>query len=469
MEVERPRLRQSGRAGPARACQHPVGAGLRRWSRWLDTSREDPMTMRLLLVSALGLAVALPAHAQLDGLFNKLQKKAGQTVERKLEQKTEKNVGSAVDDATTLPKAKDDKSAKPAKDGDATDEKAAAKGKSKGKAKAGPQDGEEAAEGGAPPAGEVYGNRFDFVPGDKVLVYDDFSDTDVGEYPAKWTIKDGGGNQIEVVQVGERRFLKTRYAEQHQPDAATWLRYAVKGDLPKNFTIEFDMDVEGPLAVMFSHRKGFGGQEIHFHARDETSVTSTHATGRLPFKTGIRHVAIAVSGTQAKVYVAGERVLADPDAVERPITKLGIHFSQPYQKEGDHQMFTALRIAEGGKPAKQMLAGEGRIVTHGILFDTGSDVIKPESGPTLRAILALLQEDPALKFAVEGHTDDQGGPKLNGPLSEKRAAAVKAWLVKQGVAADRLTSKGLGQSKPIDSNETLEGRANNRRVEFVKV
>jgi outer membrane protein OmpA-like peptidoglycan-associated protein len=86
----------------------------------------------------------------------------------------------------------------------------------------------------------------------------------------------------------------------------------------------------------------------------------------------------------------------------------------------------------------------------------------------LRSILALLKEDAALRFAIEGHTDDQGGPKVNGPLSERRAAAVKAWLVQEGVAADRLTSKGLGQSKPIDTNGTAEGRANNRRVEFVK-
>jgi len=170
-----------------------------------------------------------------------------------------------------------------------------------------------------------------------------------------------------------------------------------------------------------------------------------------------------------KVYVAGERVLSDPDGVVRPITRLGIEFEQPYQAEGDHQMITNVRIAEGGKPAKQMLAGEGRIVTHGILFDTGSGVIKPESAPTLRSILALLNEDPGLKFAIEGHTDDQGGPKVNGPLSERRAAAVKAWLVKQGIDGGRLTSKGLGQSKPIDSNETAEGRANNRRVEFVKI
>ena len=427
------------------------------------------MTLRLTLALVLGLAAAMPAVAQLDGLFNKLQKKAGQTVEQKLEQKTEKNVGDAVDGATTLPKAKDDKTAKPAKDATATkaaDDKAA---KAKGKGKAEAAEDETAAEPGeAPPAGELYGNRFDFVPGDKVLVYDDFSDTDVGEYPAKWTIKDAGGNQIEVVQIGERRFLKARYAKEHQQSASTWLRYAIKGDMPKNFTIEFDLDLGGPFGVMFSKHRAWGGQEINIRAKEDDPVHTTNASGKLSVKSGIHHVSIAVSGTQAKVYVDGDRVVSDPDAIERPITRIGVVFHQPYQKEGDHQQFTALRIAEGGKPAKALLAGEGRIVTHGILFDTGSDVIKPESGPTLRSILALLQEDPALKFAVEGHTDDQGGPKVNGPLSERRAAAVKAWLVKQGVAGDRLTSKGLGQSKPIDSNETLEGRANNRRVEFVK-
>jgi OOP family OmpA-OmpF porin len=166
--------------------------------------------------------------------------------------------------------------------------------------------------------------------------------------------------------------------------------------------------------------------------------------------------------------VSGERIVADPDGVTRPIERLGIHFQEPASELADHQMITNLRIAEGGKPAKQMLAGEGRIVTHGILFDTGSDVIKPESAPTLRTILGLLQEDPALKFTIEGHTDNQGGPKVNGPLSERRAAAVKAWLVQQGIPAARLTSRGLGATKPIDSNDTAEGRANNRRVEFVK-
>jgi outer membrane protein OmpA-like peptidoglycan-associated protein len=102
------------------------------------------------------------------------------------------------------------------------------------------------------------------------------------------------------------------------------------------------------------------------------------------------------------------------------------------------------------------------------LFDTGADRIKGESLPTLKMILGLLQADAKLRFAVEGHTDDQGGKAINQPLSERRAAAVVAWLVSKGIAPDRLGAKGFGDSKPIDKNTTAEGRANNRRVEFVK-
>jgi len=403
------------------------------------------MSPRIASLCAALLVVAAPARAQFGDLLNRAQKTAADAAAK------------AAKDAAKPP---------PAQPPPQTPASSPAAAKSDG---AQPVSAGPAGAPAAPAAGEVYGNRYDFVPGDKVLVFDDFSDTDVGEYPAKWTIKGGGGNQVEVVQVGDRRFVKSRYQEQNQQASTHWLRYEIKGDMPKNFTIEFDADIAGDLSVVFSALRGFGGQEIEWKPLENGNVRSSNATGRLPMTTGIHHVAIAVSGTQVKLYVGGERVLSDPDGVERPIKRIGICFHQPYRGNGDHQMFTAYRLAEGGKPAKQMLAGEGRIVTHGILFDTGSDVIKPESGPTLRSILALLNEDPGLRFAIEGHTDDQGGPKVNGPLSEKRAEAVKAWLVKQGIAAGRLTSKGLGQSKPLDTNDTAEGRANNRRVEFVKV
>jgi OmpA-OmpF porin, OOP family len=403
---------------------------------------------RLTAVIALPLALfAFSAGAQFGDLLDGARRKAEEAAKQKAEEATKKAAPEKQEEAKP-----------PA-------------GREGGKEAPGqpPASDKAAGETAAPPPGEVYGNRYDFVPGDKVLVYDDFSDTDVGEYPAKWTVKDGGGgNAVEVVERSNRRYLKSRFQKGAQQGwSAHFLRYAIKGDLPKNFTIEFDADLAGPISAIFTKFRSYGGRELELPGGGR--AVSAHAEGRLPVTTGVHHVAIAVSGTQVKLYVAGERVLADPDGVERPITRLGIHFQTPRAEEGDHQMFTAYRLAEGGKPAKQMLAGEGRIVTHGILFDTGSDVIKPESGPTLRAILQLLQEDAKLRFSIEGHTDDQGGPKVNQPLSERRAAAVKAWLVKQGIDAGRLASKGFGQTKPIDQNASAEGRANNRRVEFVRI
>jgi outer membrane protein OmpA-like peptidoglycan-associated protein len=313
---------------------------------------------------------------------------------------------------------------------------------------------------------EVYGNRFDFVPGSKTLVFDDFSETDVGEYPAKWTTKDGGGNTAEVVQRDGRKFFQSRFSAEGADASMHWLRYEIKGDLPKNFTIEFDADVQGYFTIVFSEQSSAGGQEISF-APD--GVKSGNVENPVNLGSGVKHIAMNISGTSVKAYVGGERVLNDPDAVERPIKRIGFRFDYTAGEPNKGQMFTAFRLAEGGKDFKTMLAGTGRIVSHGILFDTGSDVIKPESGPELRSILQLMQEDPKLRFAVEGHTDNQGGPQINGPLSERRAAAVKAWLVKQGIGPSRLTPKGFGDTKPIDTNSTAEGRANNRRVEFARI
>jgi outer membrane protein OmpA-like peptidoglycan-associated protein len=169
-------------------------------------------------------------------------------------------------------------------------------------------------------------------------------------------------------------------------------------------------------------------------------------------------------------------VLQDPDAVERPIRRIGFRFERLLGRGGtedpamlEHQMITGFRLAEGGKDVAQALSTEGRIVVHGIYFATGSHALQPESGGALRSILALLQDDAGLRFRVEGHTDDQGGPQVNGPLSERRAGAVKEWLVSQGVEASRLEAKGLGATKPMAPNDTQEGRANNRRVEFVRL
>jgi outer membrane protein OmpA-like peptidoglycan-associated protein len=110
----------------------------------------------------------------------------------------------------------------------------------------------------------------------------------------------------------------------------------------------------------------------------------------------------------------------------------------------------------------------GRVAVYGIEFDTAKAAILPASEPVLAEVLKLMESRPDLKLRVEGHTDNVGTAASNQALSQKRAAAVAAWLVAHGVDGDRLTSAGFGSTKPTADNSTEEGRAKNRRVELAK-
>ena len=125
--------------------------------------------------------------------------------------------------------------------------------------------------------------------------------------------------------------------------------------------------------------------------------------------------------------------------------------------------------AAGGQHIEQELKQTGQAEVYGIYFDFASDKIKPESEPVLREIADALQHNPAWKLRVEGHTDNIGGDEYNLNLSQRRAEAVKLALVtRYHIAADRLTPKGFGATRPKEPNDTLAGRARNRRVELVR-
>jgi outer membrane protein OmpA-like peptidoglycan-associated protein len=110
----------------------------------------------------------------------------------------------------------------------------------------------------------------------------------------------------------------------------------------------------------------------------------------------------------------------------------------------------------------------GRTRIYGINFDLDSDVIRDESKPTLDKIVAVLKAKADWKLKIEGHTDSSGGDAHNQELSQKRADAVKTYLVTAGIDGARLTTAGLGATKPVAGNETEAGRAQNRRVELAK-
>jgi len=100
------------------------------------------------------------------------------------------------------------------------------------------------------------------------------------------------------------------------------------------------------------------------------------------------------------------------------------------------------------------------------LFDTGKATIKEQSAAVLGDIIGILNEYSNAKFNIEGHTDSVGSDASNQKLSEERASSVMNYLIEHGIASNRLTAKGYGESKPLDTNNTAAGRANNRRVEI---
>jgi outer membrane protein OmpA-like peptidoglycan-associated protein len=118
---------------------------------------------------------------------------------------------------------------------------------------------------------------------------------------------------------------------------------------------------------------------------------------------------------------------------------------------------------------EKQLTEQKRAVTYGIYFDFNRDTIKPESEPVLKEIVQAMTDNPDWKLTVEGHTDNIGGDAYNLDLSKRRAAAVKDALVtRYHIAADRLSTNGFGASRPVETNDTLEGRARNRRVELTR-
>lgn len=115
------------------------------------------------------------------------------------------------------------------------------------------------------------------------------------------------------------------------------------------------------------------------------------------------------------------------------------------------------------------LAKSGRVTVNGVQFDTGKATLQPASERVLAEVRALMEQHASMRLRIEGHTDNVGQPPANQALSEARAAAVKAWLVAAGIPASRMETTGFGDTRPVAANAEEAGRAQNRRVELVRL
>ena len=183
------------------------------------------------------------------------------------------------------------------------------------------------------------------------------------------------------------------------------------------------------------------------------------------------HVSIWRQKQRLRVYLNEEKIFdlprAFPDAKNYNTVLFEISGDM---KDQDRYLLSNIKFATGLPDTRTKLITEGKFVTSGILFDVSSDKIKSQSYGVLKDIANVLTENSSINVKIVGHTDSDGNTADNLSLSKRRAEAVKASLVKDfAIDASRLQTDGKGASQPLDTNATAEGKANNRRVEFLKL
>jgi outer membrane protein OmpA-like peptidoglycan-associated protein len=415
-------------------------------------------------VTALALGTTQTIHAQSFG--DRLKKRAEEAAKRKVEQRVDRRAGEATDAAM-------DKAEGTVKCA-ATDSKCIEKAKSEGKqvettgsesaapsAGAAASGAANAASDGPAPAPRVNVGK-DFTPGTRVLFATDFKRDEIGDFPRNLELKSGN---MEVADIGGTRYLRVSSANAK-------VDIPLPETLPGMFTMEFDLKPANGYNqyLYFTDQEDervhviFSPWDAGVQGPGNYSVRSQYmsdAPGQ-----DIVPVQIMADGKYVKVYVNGVRVANAPNA------DIGRSNLIRFEIDADGErpvLIGNIRIAAGGKDLYKTLEAEGRVTTEGVYFDTNSDKLRPESAPALKQIGDMMAQHPELKITIEGHTDNVGAPAANQTLSEKRAAAVKAYLVGTlSVDEARLASKGYGATKPVADNATEEGKQKNRRVELVK-
>jgi outer membrane protein OmpA-like peptidoglycan-associated protein len=334
------------------------------------------------------------------------------------------------------------------------------------------------APGAAKPSDPKVWDNYDFVPGNKVLFYTDFSEDKVGNFARALKYRVGPAEVVE--RDGVKVLRATGRAEFLIP---------IGRKLPDRFTLEIDViappsrDGEHDVHQMLTFEGGpeaNGGAQsarviymtsvawIEGGGQSSPSSNSTVPAAMLPVLRGnVAHLRVLMDGPYFKMYVNERRLYNIP---ELPVRRDSVIRVALNASEEDVVYLTSLRVAESETDVLyDALAAKGRWVTQGILFATGKADLQPESRPVLKEIAATLKQHADLKILIEGHTDNVGAAASNLTLSDQRAAAVKAALVSEfGIDGNRVTTKGYGDTKPAAPNSTAVGRAQNRRVEIVK-
>ncbi|MBF8150110.1 OmpA family protein [Winogradskyella sp. F6397] len=335
---------------------------------------------------------------------------------------------------------------------------------------------------------EIY-SKFDFVPGDELLFFDDFSQDFIGDLPSKWNTN-GSGAVVKLNNVeGHWYELKSGQGLFVMPNI---------NNLPEDYTIEFDLLTAGLSSKtassakftiilsdtdLFKNGKSYVSVSLPLVQNREYSMR-VHSyfegkKGKIDTRTPVNisqelnnqpHIAISVTKHRYRLWINEVKHVDIPRFIEKLDVLNYLKFNLNSLNEDEHLMIKNLKILKGGEDLRRQLISKGKISTNGILFDSGSANIQPQSLGIVRQISQVLMQDESIKLNIIGHTDADGSDVTNLELSKARAAAVKEALVSiYKISESRLTTDGKGETQPVGDNNTAEGKSKNRRVEFVKI
>jgi len=410
------------------------------------------MKRLLMIMAVLGMVLTYSNETQAQGLL----KRIGQKVKEKVEEKINKD-----DEATE----------------DVEEQ----------------QDEEEAKE--TDQANPTAATNSDFKRGEVIMFQDDITGEQVGEFPSKWDLLDGNA---EVKTLGGVKAIEVT-----NNGVITPLIKEQGAYLPEEFTIEYEFyywtggkddiglnDMKLCLASNTdrSEWSGYYGDGVafclvhgvyetekhHYNYNNGTGTDTKETAFEYKFNKGWNKVALSFNKRALKVYLNGQRVVNLP----RVLQPTWMSFQVPYEYEN----MTFIRnvvIAKGAvelydrneqsmTAVEKAIAETGMFVTNNILFETGKATLKPESMEEIQKVADYMKKNSSARFEVQGHTDNQGSDAINDPLSQQRAEAVVKALEGLGVDPFNLRAVGKGSHEPIADNSTDAGRAQNRRVVFVK-
>ncbi len=335
----------------------------------------------------------------------------------------------------------------------------------------------------------------DFKRGGKILFQDDFKGETIGEFPSKWDLNAGKAevkkfNGETVVEITDNGFITPLIKQEG-------------AYLTEEFTVEFDYyywpnkeniglnDIKLILAGSTDRASDkitvyvndddpvfnvtlpvCDDSNCHYHYNNGSKVIDTSFDYK--FSKGWHTVAVSFNKRALKLYIDGNRVANLPKV--KQATWVGIQVPFDYDNltfirnvviaQGAVELYD--RNAQDLTAVEKAMAETGKFVTNNINFETGKATLLPESMEEIQKVANYMLKNKTVRFEVQGHCDNQGSDKVNDPLSQSRAEAVVAALVKLGVDEWNLRAVGKGSHEPIADNKTKEGQAKNRRVEFIK-